>query len=290
MDVILQKIDNTDYGMALGASQKREIDRLLDQLNAYGETQSPRPLVNPLVFGNYVVAYSSPGSNEEGEPAGGRFRSQIGRALFQTTGLFQSVLTPALVVNKVAFRILGLISGSISIRGGFREETAPSGKLPSPNKDVVKVFFEPPRINVGPASIEIGGYSSVVLATTYLDDRVRIGKGSRGSYFVFVRGGAAEHAQMDTVGTQPPSQLFKVLGAALVLGGLAYGLHLARLGAATGSVPGALGGAVLSLVCAGLAFVSFRGGLLGNADREVRRQLAEAEAAKASPSPTGGQQ
>ncbi len=34
----------------------------------------------------------------------------------------------------------------------------------------------------------------MVLSTTYLDERVRLGKGSKGSLFVFTRGGAAEQA------------------------------------------------------------------------------------------------
>jgi hypothetical protein len=43
-------------------------------------------------------------------------------------------------------------------------------------------------------SLRIGPESSVVLTTTYLDERVRLGKGSRGSRFIFVRGGEAESA------------------------------------------------------------------------------------------------
>mgnify|MGYP001806996328 CR=1 FL=1 len=39
-----------------------------------------------------------------------------------------------------------------------------------------------------------GRTSSVVLSTTYLDERIRLGKGSRGSLFVFTRGGAADAA------------------------------------------------------------------------------------------------
>jgi hypothetical protein len=39
-----------------------------------------------------------------------------------------------------------------------------------------------------------GPPSSVQLTTTYLDERIRLGKGSRGSLFVFTRGGAADEA------------------------------------------------------------------------------------------------
>jgi hypothetical protein len=41
-----------------------------------------------------------------------------------------------------------------------------------------------------------GPPSSVQLSTPYLDERVRLGKGSRGSLFVFTRGGAADQAGM----------------------------------------------------------------------------------------------
>lgn len=44
------------------------------------------------------------------------------------------------------------------------------------------------------AGLVAGPPSSVQLSTTYLDDKVRLGKGSRGSLFVFARGGAAERA------------------------------------------------------------------------------------------------
>ena len=40
----------------------------------------------------------------------------------------------------------------------------------------------------------VGPTSSVVLTTTYLDDQVRLGRGSRGSSFVFTRGGASDDA------------------------------------------------------------------------------------------------
>lgn len=42
--------------------------------------------------------------------------------------------------------------------------------------------------------IAAGPPSSVELQTQYLDERVRLGKGSRGSLFVFTRGGAADTA------------------------------------------------------------------------------------------------
>lgn len=57
------------------------------------------------------------------------------------------------------------------------------------------MVFEPPVLSLGSSvHLRIGPPSSVVLTTTYLDQRVRLGKGSRGSLFVFTRGGDADSA------------------------------------------------------------------------------------------------
>jgi hypothetical protein len=65
--------------------------------------QEQRPLDDPLVFGNYNVAYVSAGPKQYGQPVGGRFRGTLGKLLFRTTFLGQSVLQPNIVTNKVAW-------------------------------------------------------------------------------------------------------------------------------------------------------------------------------------------
>ena len=57
-----------------------------------------------------------------------------------------------------------------------------------------QVRFERPELVLPGLALRIGPRSSVELATTYLDERVRLGRGSRGSRFVFTRGGAADRA------------------------------------------------------------------------------------------------
>lgn len=58
-----------------------------------------------------------------------------------------------------------------------------------------KVNFQPPTMSLGSnINLAIGPESSVQLTTTFLDDRLRLGRGSRGSRFVFVRGGYADEA------------------------------------------------------------------------------------------------
>jgi hypothetical protein len=49
--------------------------------------------------------------------AGGRFRNGIGRSIFRTSGLFQSVLEPDVATNKVQFNLLGLLPGAVGLRG-----------------------------------------------------------------------------------------------------------------------------------------------------------------------------
>jgi hypothetical protein len=58
-----------------------------------------------------------------------------------------------------------------------------------------QVIFERPVLCLGSeVCLRIGPESSVQLTTTHLDERMRLGRGSRGSRFVFVRGGPADQA------------------------------------------------------------------------------------------------
>eukprot|EP00195_Chlamydomonas_chlamydogama_P009774 CAMPEP_0202902494 /NCGR_PEP_ID=MMETSP1392-20130828/16886_1 /ASSEMBLY_ACC=CAM_ASM_000868 /TAXON_ID=225041 /ORGANISM="Chlamydomonas chlamydogama, Strain SAG 11-48b" /LENGTH=213 /DNA_ID=CAMNT_0049589267 /DNA_START=322 /DNA_END=959 /DNA_ORIENTATION=+ len=199
---------------------RAHVDTLLDKLEEVG--RGCRPLEDPRLFGNYSVVYTSTrrAPSERGQPSGGRFRGKVGRALFRTAGLFQSVLPgePApIVTNKVGFKIFGVLPGAVGLRGVVE----PVGE----GGDTVKVLFDPPVLSLAAGlHLRIGPPSSVQLATTYLDDRVRIGKGSRGSLFVFTRGGDADKADMDKVGTQTTSLqalvAFSLFFAGLLLGGL----------------------------------------------------------------------
>ena len=51
----------------------------------------------------------------------------------------------------------------------------------------VQVIFEPPELKVGGLEFRYGGESEVKLRITYIDDKIRLGKGSKGSLFVFQR-------------------------------------------------------------------------------------------------------
>lgn len=54
--------------------------------------------------------------SERGQPSGGRFRGTLGRTLFRTTGLFQSVLEPGIVTNKVGLGPAPGVGGVAAVR------------------------------------------------------------------------------------------------------------------------------------------------------------------------------
>lgn len=55
-----------DGGINMSEQQRGQVDSLLEQLESVGHQQQPRPLDNPLLYGNYNVAYTST-SRAQGE-------------------------------------------------------------------------------------------------------------------------------------------------------------------------------------------------------------------------------
>lgn len=62
-----------------------------------------------------------------------------------------------------------------------------AGKLTALDEKWIQVVFEPPELKVGGLEFTYGGESEVKLEITYVDEKIRLGKGSRGSLFVFQR-------------------------------------------------------------------------------------------------------
>ena len=61
--------------------------------------------------------------------------------------------------------------------------------------NAIRVKFEKPELRLGWVKVRFGKESEVKIGTMYLDERVRIGKGSRGSWFLFTKPGVIEGAQ-----------------------------------------------------------------------------------------------
>jgi hypothetical protein len=283
VDELLSLIKDTDNGDKMTNESRLHANEIIHSLQTIGAAQELRPLKNPLIWGNYNVSYVSAGSAQNGAPAGGRFRSGIGKILFRTTGLCQSVLQPDLVTNKIEALLFGFLPIAVGLRGYLVSIPQKEG---GPNtEDCVKVFFDPPELTLpGGINTRIGPPSSVVLTTTYLDEKVRLGLGSRGSLFVFTRGGESDLAGMDMVGlkrtTKAGIALIFSLCASLFIGG-----GYAVLNSALPTPLRALG-ALATLVGTALTSVFVRGGVMDddNYDRPevVLQKQNEAAAAAAN--------
>lgn len=187
VDTLLSEIGSTDGGPGTSASVRSSVDALIRVLSERG--RSGAPLSDARIFDQYRVAYTSPSRKQarQGAPAGGRFRGRLGRLLFRPRGLFQHVFAPNIVVNLVAFKLFGLLPGAVGLYG----KLTPIEDAKSPN--TVRVDFGSPRISFFRLVFQFGPPSFVCLETTYIDDRVRIGIGSRGSLFVFTKGAEARN-------------------------------------------------------------------------------------------------
>ncbi|CAN1301278.1 Probable plastid-lipid-associated protein 8, chloroplastic [Linum perenne] len=114
---------------------------------------------------------------------GGGYRSAIGRLFFKTKEMVQAVEAPNTIRNKIKFSLLGFLQGEVSLKGNNSIKYA--GKLKALDSNWIKVIFEAPQLKVGGLDLQYGGESEVKLQITYVDEKIRLGKGSRGSLFVF---------------------------------------------------------------------------------------------------------
>ena len=191
---LAELVKNSDVGNAMSVDDREKVNEGIEALEA---TQlSDRTCENEGIFGFYDVSYVSVGKNQVGNPAGGRFRSPLGRFLFKTIGLEQNLFAPNRIENRVAFTVLGCLPGEVTLEGTF-------GAVDGLNDGrTVKADFDPPGISVaGGPKLRIGPKSSVVLSTTYLDESVRLGKGvARESVCVHEKVCRAARAGSSTLG------------------------------------------------------------------------------------------
>lgn len=171
VDSLLSMVEGTDRGAILS---KEEHARVAGTVSKLEQFCIPEPLKSPLIFGDWDVEYcSNPTST------GGYYRSAIGRLLLKTKEMAQTIQAPDFVGNKVAFSALNAIDGEVSLKGKF---------IPMDNK-WIQITFDSPYLKLGPFEFRYGGQSSVKIAVIYVDSKIRLGRGSRGSIFIFKRCG-----------------------------------------------------------------------------------------------------
>lgn len=243
-------------------------------------------LEDPRVLGAWEVAHTSQGPAQGGAPAGGKFMGPVGKALFRPSGLAQNILerprgggtTPDVeVLNLVKFRLFGLLPGQVSLRGDLTPKGPPTvareAAKGATSVDLhavleaagpgswAEVLFDRPRLWLWPGlCVQLGPPSSVLLQTPYVDADVRLGLGSRGSRFVFRRGGAAADPEAEARARAAPRNR---LGALLLLAvSVALALLMRTLWAGAGGRWAA--GVSLALSTA-LAYVLWGGGTVPDA-------------------------
>ncbi|EPS61283.1 hypothetical protein M569_13514 [Genlisea aurea] len=167
VEEILSKVAETDRGVLLTRDEHKQVAEVAEALQNYCIDD---PVKSPLIFGEWDVLYCSNPTSP-----GGGYRSSIGRLVFKTKEMVQAVEAPDTVRNRVAFSLLGFLDGEVSLKGRL---IAVDGKW-------IRVVFEPPELKLGGLELKYGGESEVELQITYIDDKIRLGKGSRGSLFVF---------------------------------------------------------------------------------------------------------
>lgn len=158
----------TDRGVLLPKDGHQEVADVALQLAKYCIDD---PVKSPLIFGEWEVVYCSVPTSP-----GGLYRTPLGRLIFKTDEMAQVVQAPDVVKNKVSFSVFGF-DGAVSLKG----------KLNVLDGKWIQVIFEPPEVKVGSLGFQYGGESEVKLEITYVDEKIRLGKGSRGSLFVFMR-------------------------------------------------------------------------------------------------------
>ncbi|KAL1552613.1 putative plastid-lipid-associated protein 8, chloroplastic [Salvia divinorum] len=166
---ILSKVVQTDRGVLLAGNEHQKVAEVADELQKFCVSE---PVKCPLIFGEWDVVYCSNPTSP-----GGEYRSSLGRLVFKTKEMIQVVEAPDIVRNRVSFSLLGFIDGEVSLKG----------KLTALDDKWIQVVFEAPELKIGGAEFRYGSESEVKLQITYVDNKIRLGKGSRGALFVFQR-------------------------------------------------------------------------------------------------------
>ncbi|KAH7845508.1 hypothetical protein Vadar_002969 [Vaccinium darrowii] len=163
VDSILSKVTQTDRGVLLTSDEHQKVAEMAQELRKFCVD---KPVKCPLIFGEWDVVYCSVPTSP-----GGGYRSAFGRLIFKTNEMIQVIQAPDTVRNKVSFCAFGFFNGEVSLEG----------KLKVLDDKWIQVIFEPPVLTIGALDFKYGGQSEVKLEITYVDEKIRLGKGSRAS-------------------------------------------------------------------------------------------------------------
>ena len=210
-DELVDLLMKTDRGITAKVEEVNQINYWITEKESQYKIKA---LDDTRLFGYYNVSFVGTGANQTGNPAGGEYRGKLGQLVYKNEGLFQHVLkTPEKgmgrdisVINVVKGRLLNFFVLYVILDGFCKplllEErerlTKKYGNKLSAG--TVKAFFLPPLLGLGLYNSDklftfrVGPKSDVVLDTIYLDESFRLGRGSRGSTFIFKRLGELDQS------------------------------------------------------------------------------------------------
>lgn len=179
VDTLLFFVKQTDGGASASASDIDAINYTIDQLVSLKSTPNELPYTGMNdMYGDYVVMYSMTTKRQKSPPVGGLLRTRLGRLIFQPAGTFEHLIAADTVVQLLCFRFLGILPGCVSLKGRITFESGSND---------MTFQFQQPRLCVGPLVFQYGPQPKLATSFIYLDDRVRVMQGRRGSRFVFIR-------------------------------------------------------------------------------------------------------
>ena len=255
----------------------KKVARLVNALEVGKEDSGTLAERRAKLFGNYKVltTFNPKKLGEESNAAGGKWvrpNSLPSRLGFLVEGLYQNVVESPdrpVAVNLVLMSFLfRLFVVTVVLRGDCDFLDQPEREEISKRRVVdvrgltdlcVRARFDSPLIRLGlfgwkgpGLTLRIGPGSSVILDASYVDDRLRIGKGASGVRFVLERVGVAPEVD------DAAERWRRVVGSRLIIGkrGL-VGILAVASGLAIGAGRRWLGGA--GLLLAALTTVSTGG-------------------------------
>lgn len=181
VDKLLAYAKNSDRGGKTTPSERESIDSIIDEISDSGNKYIPNQTLNPSLFDEYVIVYSANSKLQKSQPVGGLLRTPIGKVLFRTREIFEHFIQPNTVIQMICFRFLGIITGNVALKGKI------DFSVDKMNKSEIVFQFQQPRLRLGPAVFEYGPCPRLSTNILYVDDRVRIMQGKRGSRFIFAR-------------------------------------------------------------------------------------------------------
>ena len=183
---VLDLTAGTNRGKAADPDRRRAVAAAVAQLEATNPT--PAPTSSPLLAGEWALLWTGPADPTDAawERRSGGLEGPVLAALKPVGALLglsggavvQTIDTAAGVAHNVArFKLFGR-DGELDVRGVVT--------VASPTR--VDVTFD--QFSLGPLRIPLTAISPRGwIETTYLDDRVRVGRGDKGSLFVTARVG-----------------------------------------------------------------------------------------------------